>query len=295
MPISDQVAYITYPVGDTLTIAAPQAYGTNVALSSAGATATATSQNTSNGNYAIDAIVGLNPGYGQGWASAAGDVAPALTVSWPTATTVNRVVIDTQSVGSTAPGVRNYTVALDEGGVWTTVATEVGQYRDHEQLFAFTPASATGVRVSVSEVDFGGYYGGGIPPWWSSTSPAQAFLHAVQVYPGTGTPAQVAGSGLTPLTTGSTGPATPTGLVAAAGNAQVALTWTAVTGATSYQVYENGTPIGTVTSPSDTVVGLTNGTAYSFTVSAADGGGSSAPSSAVVATPVDAAPRLRPG
>ena len=92
MPISDQVAYVTYPVGDTLTIAAPQAYGTNVALSSAGATATATSQNTANGNYAIDAIVGLNPGYGQGWASSAGDVAPALTVTWPTATTVNRVV-----------------------------------------------------------------------------------------------------------------------------------------------------------------------------------------------------------
>ena len=54
-------------------------------------------------------------------------------------------------------------MALDEGGTWTTVATEVGQYRDHEQLFAFTPASATGVRVSVSEVDFGGYYGGGYP------------------------------------------------------------------------------------------------------------------------------------
>ena len=93
------------------------------------------------------------------------------------------------------------------------------------------------MRISVSEVNFGGYYGGGIPPWWSSTSPAQAFIHAVQVFAGTGTPAQVAGSGLTPLTTGSTAPATPTGLVATAGNAQVALTWTAVPGATSYDVY----------------------------------------------------------
>ena len=264
LPVTDQVAYVTYPVGDTLALTAPQAYGANVALSSAGATASATSQNTSNGNYAIDAIVGLNPGYGQGWASTSGDVAPALTVTWPTPTTVNRVVVDTQSVGSTAPGVRNYTVALDEGGTWTTVATEVGQYRDHEQLFAVAPTSATGVRVSVSEVNFGGYYGGGIPPWWSSTSPAQAFLHTVQVYAGTGTPAQVAGSGLTPLTAGSTGPAVPTGLVATPGDGQVGLTWTPVSGATSYQVLENGTSIGTVSSASDTVTGLTNGTTYTL-------------------------------
>jgi hypothetical protein len=290
LPVTDQVDYVTYPVGDTLALTAPQGYGTNVALSSAGATASATSQNTTNGNYAIDAINGLAPGYGQGWASTPGDLAPALTVSWPTATTVDRAVVDTQSVGSTAPGLRNYTVSLDEGGIWTTVASEVGQYRYHEQLFAFTPASATGVRISVSEVNFGGYYGGGIPPWWSSTSPAQAFIHAVQVFAGTGTPAQVAGSGLTPLTGGSTAPATPTGLVATAGNTQVALTWSAVPGATSYDVYRNGSSIGSVTSASDTVTGLTNGTRYSFSVSASDGGGTSPQSSAELATPVDAIP-----
>ncbi len=295
LPVTDQVTYVTYPVGDVLVVSAPQAYGTNVALSSAGATASASSQDTSNGNYAIDAINGLTPGYGQGWASTSGDQAPTLSVSWPTAATVNRVVVDTQSVGSTAPGLRDYTVSLDESGTWTPVATEVGQFRYHEQLFAFTPASATGVRISVSEVNFGGYYGGGIPPWWSSTSPAQAFIHAVQVFAGTGTPAQVAGSGLAPLTTGSTAPATPTGLVATAGNAQVALTWSAVPGATSYAVDQNGNSIGSATSASDTVTGLTDGTEYSFTVSASDGGGTSAPSSPATATPEPPAPATPTG
>ena len=44
-----------------MTVAAPQAFTTNVALSSAGATASATSQNSGNGNYAIDAIEASPP------------------------------------------------------------------------------------------------------------------------------------------------------------------------------------------------------------------------------------------
>ena len=47
------------------------------------------------------------------------------------------------------------------------MATVVGQYRTHELQLAFAPVVATAVRITVSEVNFGGYYGGGIPPWWS--------------------------------------------------------------------------------------------------------------------------------
>ena len=126
---------------------------------------------------------------------------------------------------------------------------------------------------------------------------AQAFVHSVQVFAGTGTPAQVAGTSLTALTTGDTDPApsAPTGLVATAGNGQVGLSWTAVTGATSYTVLENGSPVGTTASPSDAVTGLTNGTSYSFTVSAANGGGSSTPSAPVTATPEPPAPSAPTG
>jgi fibronectin type 3 domain-containing protein len=94
-------------------------------------------------------------------------------------------------------------------------------------------------------------------------------------------------------TTGTgTAPATPTGLAATGGNASVALTWTASTGATSYSIYrgttsggEGTTPIGTATTNSFTDTGLTNGTTYYYRVSASNSAGTSAQSSEVSATP----------
>jgi len=88
-------------------------------------------------------------------------------------------------------------------------------------------------------------------------------------------------------------PAAPTGLAATAGNAQVALSWSASSGATSYVVYEGTssggeakTPVLTgVTGTSTTITGLTNGTAYYFTVAAVNAGGTSAPSAQASATP----------
>jgi fibronectin type 3 domain-containing protein len=79
---------------------------------------------------------------------------------------------------------------------------------------------------------------------------------------------------------------------ATAGNAKVTLTWGAVTGATSYNLYyaagttvdKTGTKIAGTTSPSD-VTGLTNGTAYAFAVSAVNAGGESALSTVRTATP----------
>ena len=80
-------------------------------------------------------------------------------------------------------------------------------------------------------------------------------------------------------------PATPTGLTATAGNGQVALSWTASANATSYKVLRNGTQVGTPTGTTYTDTGLTNGTAYSWTVVASNGTGDSAATSAVSATP----------
>src|SRR5688572_4819257 len=82
-------------------------------------------------------------------------------------------------------------------------------------------------------------------------------------------------------------PAAPTGLAATAGNAQVSLTWTASSGATSYNVYRsttsNGqgtTPIQTgITGTSFTNTGLTNGTTYYYKVAAVNAAGTSAQSS----------------
>jgi hypothetical protein len=86
-------------------------------------------------------------------------------------------------------------------------------------------------------------------------------------------------------------PAAPTGLTATVGNAQVSLTWTASSAATSYNVKRATvsagpfTNVGTSTTTSFTNTGLTNGTTYFYVVSALNAGGESANSNQASATP----------
>jgi len=91
--------------------------------------------------------------------------------------------------------------------------------------------------------------------------------------------------------TPSGAPAAPTGLTAVAGNAQVALSWTASSGATSYRVKRSTVSGGSYNSIATNTVttytnpGLVNGTTYYFVVSAVNSTGESANSSQVSATP----------
>jgi hypothetical protein len=197
LPIADQVTYVTYPTGHKLQISSPESYGTDLALSSAGATATASSGNAS------AALV--NPsddsGPGQGWQSSASDKAPTITVNLKAATTINRVLVDTQSLGSTASGLRNYSVAVKtSNGSWKTVDTVTDQFRYHIDLVAFSPVSATAVKITVTSVNFGGYAGGSLPSFCTTSGcVGTAFLHAVEIYAGTASPAAVKGDQLRKL------------------------------------------------------------------------------------------------
>ena len=80
-------------------------------------------------------------------------------------------------------------------------------------------------------------------------------------------------------------PSVPSGLAASSTTSTgTTLNWTASTVGTycsvsSYTIYQNGTQIGTSTTPSFNVTGLAASTAYSFTVSASDSVGASAQSS----------------
>ncbi|WP_328887372.1 chitinase [Streptomyces sp. NBC_00316] len=80
-------------------------------------------------------------------------------------------------------------------------------------------------------------------------------------------------------------PATPAGLaVGSVTSSSVALSWNAVSGATGYNLYQNGTKVQSVSGASATATGLAASTSYSFQVSATNAAGESAKSSAVTGT-----------
>ena len=90
-----------------------------------------------------------------------------------------------------------------------------------------------------------------------------------------------------------TAPAAPAGLAATASVGTVTLSWAASDGATSYDVYagttgnfQSSTKLITVRGLGYTAAGLTNGTRYYFWVTAANGSGTSSPSS-VASTPLE--------
>ena len=92
---------------------------------------------------------------------------------------------------------------------------------------------------------------------------------------------------------GGTAPSAPTGLGATAGNAQVSLSWTGSSGATSYNVYrgttaggESGTALASgLTGTTYTDTSVTNGTTYYYKVAAVNSSGTSGMSNEASATP----------
>ncbi|HJT30669.1 MAG TPA: fibronectin type III domain-containing protein, partial [Pirellulales bacterium] len=96
----------------------------------------------------------------------------------------------------------------------------------------------------------------------------------------------------------STVPTAPTGLAATGGSGQISLSWTAATGASTYDVYrgttsggEAATPIATgVTGTSYVDKGLPAGTTYYYKITAVNSAGESAKSAEVSATTISAVP-----
>lgn len=120
----------------------------------------------------------------------------------------------------------------------------------------------------------------------ASLTPGKTYFFAV---------AAVSGFGTSPNSNEASAmavPAVPAGLAAAAGNGTVMLSWSAATGAASYNVYQGTTAggegaaaVANVSGTTTTINGLANGTTYYFTVAGVDAGGASAPSSEASAIP----------
>jgi len=86
--------------------------------------------------------------------------------------------------------------------------------------------------------------------------------------------------------------ATPSDLSISVGNQQITVSWSTVTGATSYEVYHNTTATiptvasFTVTEPSKTITGLNNGTTYYFWIKAINANGTSGASPMASGKPI---------
>jgi len=80
-------------------------------------------------------------------------------------------------------------------------------------------------------------------------------------------------------------PVQATGLVATAGNATVALAWSAATGATLYKVVRGTDTLARISATSYTDDAVVNGTAYSYSIVASNVWGDAPVSASVVATP----------
>ncbi len=124
----------------------------------------------------------------------------------------------------------------------------------------------------------------------SSVTDGTTYYYVVSALNAAGESANSTQSSATPTAPIQT-PSAPTGLQAAAGNAQVTLMWTASSGASGYRVKRattSGGPytqIGAPASASYTDIGLSNGTAYYYVVTALNSVGESANSSQATATP----------
>lgn len=197
--LSGSPQYITAPDDVVLSISAPESFGSNLALQSAGATASASS--SLSGTPASNVIQGNDNAQGGAgttaipvWASQdlSTDPNPTLTVTLPGSEKMDRVLISTESLGSISPGLRNYQVQLEESGNWVTVASQTDEFFQRIEMFSFAPQPASGIRVVVSATNLGGYLNGLAPWYWPVTSSDSldytfAVVYSVEAYaPGSG-------------------------------------------------------------------------------------------------------------
>jgi RHS repeat-associated protein len=141
------------------------------------------------------------------------------------------------------------------------------------------------------------------PPTWNRTETdstaalAVASSAGVRLLPSTGftfpVTMNVDDVAISGISTDVTAPTVPTGLTAAAaGSTRADLSWTASTdtvGVAGYRLYRGGTYIATVGGTTWSDVGLTGGTAYSYTVAAVDAAGNASAVSASAAATTAAA------
>jgi fibronectin type 3 domain-containing protein len=207
--------------------------------------------------------------------------------------------VDLEATTDTGGG---YDLGWSAAGQWFNYTVKVAAAGTYTASFRVS-SGASGGTLHIADLNGNNLSGpvsipgtGGWQTWTTVTASVTlaAGTQVLQVYQDTG------GYNINwmAFSNGTGAPAAPTGLTATAGNAQVALSWSSSTGATSYNVYraaksggEGGTPYKTgISSTSYTDTGLTNGNTYFYEVTAVNSGGEGLASSEVNASPFASIP-----
>ena len=199
-----------------------------------------------------------------------------------------------------------FNVTSMEPGEWLDYTVNVPATGNYNIVIRYASANANGkIRFDFDGVNktgdvavpFGGAASGGLQDWKDFTVANNVSLSAgvqsMRIYIG-GTQVAFNLNKITLIDASTVSPpAAPTNLAAKAGNEDVALSWSASSGASSYNIKRSTTAGGPyitivtgLTTTSYTNTGLINGTSYYYVVSAVNSNGEGANSGEVSATPL---------
>ena len=196
LPISGSVSYLTIPATETLSLQAAESYdGSNLALAAVGATTGATSYDASTPVNKINDGVTDMQGHGNNgdggvsiWTESVSDTDPTVTVTLPTATRLDRVLLSSQGINSVQTGLRSFDVQIDTGdGIFTTVASVSDNFFNRNHLLSFSSQLAKRIRIAHMSINYSGY-ADGLPPsfWPDPTTNGSATIYELEAYaPGT--------------------------------------------------------------------------------------------------------------
>jgi hypothetical protein len=164
----------------------------------------------------------------------------------------------------TTSSLSTWSIALDFPAGYNTTSVWDAQHTASGQTHTFTPPTWAGPLAPGASVTFG-----------FNGSPGN--------FPGI-TACRLNGGSCSGGGGGGTVPGAPGGLTGTSTSSSVSLSWSAVSGAASYNVYRNGTKVGSPSGTSYTDTGLTASTAYSYQVSASNSAGEGAKSGTLSVT-----------